>query len=541
DEYAIVDDVAVQKVADATDSVEAMIDRFDTAGADAARAKADIEKWCATIGSENISNYSTFESKLASQIPGGEVQNEEIPYWDVSNGSVVSLQEEAVSGEKALKATFSSNGSVAITTKDKPFAFGSGYYTLSFWTKGTGNIKVTAKAYSTTNEVTILEQEVNLSDTWKETVIQGIDVPEGYRLKSLSFMLSAEVAGEILLDAIQMYKQLGPGSALDDIVVENRGDVLFLDGAPEGYAVSIYSTSDKSVLGMDGTIATPEYDTCVEYSYVIVNENDANDKAVSQKYALRVAGTYGVDTGFRKQTVTDKATGISATGLMKDNATISVRSLDAGSEYYATALKDGYNSIGCYDVYLIPESAYSGAVTVNFKIDSSYNGKAVTVVHVNKDTGKVTEFTGVVANGVLSVETLEDGVFMLQLQSTQTVPDDTGGSDTNTNPSNKDSLTNGSNGGSTDTPADTNQPLDMDSQTDNNGETPADTTDDSENSNGDDTDQTSRKSRQNNKKIRILIVVIGMALILIALAITATILILGKNDDKSEQNVIEES
>ena len=540
--YAIVDDVAVQKMDDAISSVEAMIEALNVKGNNAQRAIADIEQWCAALGSENITNYDMFTSKKADYNPGGSGEDippaeSKIPYWVASDESVISIQEDAVSGERALKAAFAGAGSVTVATIDAPFGFGPGYYTLSFQTKGTGSVQVEARAYSASGEEVILDKETDVSTVWKETIFQGIDIPEGYKLKSLAFTLSTEAAGDIFLDAIQMYEQLGPGAALDDVVVENRGSVLFLDGAPEGYEVSLHSSSDSAVLALDGAITIPKNDVSVDYRYVIVNKNDENDKAISQKHTLYVKGTEGEASEFSQRTITDADTGIAVTGLMKEDAAIQVRVLGNSHEYYSQALKEGYDSIGLYNVYLIPKSAYRGAVIVDFKIDSSYNGKEITIVQINRDTKERVELTGVVSNGILSLNVADDGAFMLQIKKSAAVPGHSGNGDSNTqdNPGNGGNSTPGTTSNGNSNTSDI--PGNGDHSTPNNS---GNHTPDMPKNPGDDNGDVGKnggEAEESNTEMIILIIVIGAAVILIALAVTATVLIVGKKKDyEAEQD-----
>ena len=217
---------------------------------------------------------------------------------------------------------------------------------------------------------------------------------------------------------MQLYRQIGPGSQLDDITQNVCDNNLLLGGAPDGYYTEIYKSS-SDVLSELGVITVPTYNTTVEYRFKITNINDSSDCAVSDIRLLAVNGINGSAPAAKGEektvkTLTDSETGVSVTAKMSSDARLTVKKLDETSQYYDLLLNYGNECIAHYNIFNIPQTAYEGDRTITFAVDSKYNGKTLIVTRYDKESRAIEEYEAKVTDGKISVAVPNDGAFMIQ-------------------------------------------------------------------------------------------------------------------------------
>lgn len=205
----------------------------------------------------------------------------ELSAWKADNGGTnakAEISDDASKGEKSVKITLSDeNSKLTLSEISLPKeGFTEGYYMWAFDAKGTA--KLTAKADSD-------EYKAELTAEWKRFVIKDIDLAGG-KISSMSF--NADGKGEIFIDNIEFYRQVGPGGLIDSMTVTQENGKLKLPEVPSGYQVTVLSSSNTDILALDGTLTSPEADTEIEVVLKITNINDATDTAKTDPFKMTI-------------------------------------------------------------------------------------------------------------------------------------------------------------------------------------------------------------------------------------------------------------
>ncbi len=92
-----------------------------------------------------------------------------------------------------------------------------------------------------------------------------------------------------ILDSI---KNIAPTLSAD-------GKNIVLPAVDENYEVSLYGSSNHTVIDLDGKVYSPLFDTAVSVMYRVTNKNDASDTAIDNftEVALTVPGLYKKESG----------------------------------------------------------------------------------------------------------------------------------------------------------------------------------------------------------------------------------------------------
>lgn len=213
-----------------------------------------------------------------------------------SGATAESVKTDAQNGNRALKLTLPAKSSITVSETSLPKSgFNNGYYMLAFYAKGSGNLSV--KSVQGSNGA-LLNCDT-LKDDWQLFVKKDIRIDEG-GLESLEFIAknTAGSASDIYIDNVQFYRQVGPGGYIDALSakITSNGE-LALTAPPEGYDVSVLSSSDESVISLDGTVNIPEEETNVDLVLNMVNINDPTDDAKSEPISVKVLPKGAVESG----------------------------------------------------------------------------------------------------------------------------------------------------------------------------------------------------------------------------------------------------
>ncbi len=415
--YAIIDDIQLIKLSEAEAAVIKMIDDLDITAVSASQDIDDIEQWIIKLGDTNITNTDKFAEKKQAFADANNNSKWQaingVHNWVTDNQNMVTIDNTDVAyGDKALSIT--PVGNIVTVKPDKaPFGFTNGYYMLVLWAKGSGEMKITANISDGSSENPFVKTE-QLSGNWSKYIYKDIEVSEGFSITDFDISFSDNAK----IDAVQMYRQIGPGTALDGVYEEIVDNKLSLIGAPDGYKLNIDDCSQKDILALDGTITTPKFNTNVEYTYTVENVNDDTDKAF-RTVTLTVLGTDGerpaetMPSDFAIRTLTDSENGVSVTGNLTSKAQLEVIPLDENSQYYSTLLLDEYDVQKFYNIFVIPASAVEGELTFTFDVDAKYNGQTIIVSYYDKIERSAKETSAVVSDGKVTVTVARDGAFML--------------------------------------------------------------------------------------------------------------------------------
>ena len=193
------------------------------------------------------------------------------------------ISDDASSGEYAVKLTLKdSNSKISLNEISLPKeGFTEGYYMWAFDAKGIGKLTANAKHGDKSTEYKAEE----LNEEWQRFVVKDIDLHKGV-LNSLGF--SAEGKGEIFIDNIEFYRQVGPGGLIDGMKVTQDNGKLILPTVPEGYEIMVLSSSNTDILALDGSLTSPESDTDIEIVLKITNVNDLTDTAKTEPFNVTI-------------------------------------------------------------------------------------------------------------------------------------------------------------------------------------------------------------------------------------------------------------
>ncbi|MEE0808096.1 MAG: hypothetical protein U0L84_01910 [Acutalibacteraceae bacterium] len=418
DTYAIIDNVELLPISEAKANVEAMISAFDYTKATDEDVYV-ITEWMKAVSVSQTAKDS-FKSKLADyEALQAELSWESIDNvfgWETNDKSSMTVSNSQVAfGNSSLK--INAQSSVGLRPTQMPYGMQDGYYMLVLYAKGGGKLKVTASADNGIDTYEILSEELNIANNWDKYIISNINIKENYSISDLRFEFSD--SNEIFIDAIQMYRQIGPGSKLDVITQNVTDGKLLLGGTPDGYYTELYKTSDSDILSPLGEITAPKYNSNVEYRFKIVNINDSADYAISDARLLSVEGIDGAapteqGKAFTQRTLTDQKTGVSVTAKMSDEARLTVNTLDETSKYYDLLLNYGNECIAQFNIFTIPQTAYEGDRTITFTVDSKYNGETLIITRYDKSSRTLEEYEAKVKDGRLTITVPNDGAFMIQ-------------------------------------------------------------------------------------------------------------------------------
>ena len=168
---------------------------------------------------------------------------------------------DAKSGKSALKLSLPAQSGITVSEVSLPKTdLTQGFYMLAFWAKGSGTLsaQTVQDSYNSTLDCT-------LSNEWQLFVQKDIVVDSG-ELNTLKFVAenTGNAAAEIYLDNIQFYRQVGPGGFIDSMTAKiNKRGELMLTVPPEGYEITILSSSNEGVIALDGAVTLPTEETIV--------------------------------------------------------------------------------------------------------------------------------------------------------------------------------------------------------------------------------------------------------------------------------------
>lgn len=359
---------------------------------------------------DNISLIGDAPQSVAPPTP--TEKDTDIPYWttmadDAGKSALSIVRDDTVSGSTALKITQGNSESITILPKIARNSIGTGYNMLAFFAKGSGSIKLNIQTASDE-----FEEDITLSDSWNMYRVRDIEIKESETVKKISFT----VTGTALLDAVQFYAQAGPALLTENFTLTGGSRSLCMPTVADGYKVTVKSSSNTAVIGLDGKITQPDYNTAVEVILSATNINDATDTADSHIFTVNVAGKYGdmPKASYKQMTLTDAQTGVSVTAVMNPDSKFRAMAVESDNKYYNEMLSEDMKSIAFYNTVLTPRGEHSSKLKFSFPVDSKYNGKTITVAY--KGDGLDVEYFEVKAeNGFVLVETEEDGFFMLQI------------------------------------------------------------------------------------------------------------------------------
>jgi uncharacterized repeat protein (TIGR02543 family) len=85
-----------------------------------------------------------------------------------------------------------------------------------------------------------------------------------------------------------------------------------------------------------------------------------------------------------QRTLTDSATGVTVSGMIREDAVLTVDELSLGSDSGCEAIRRGMNDSGFVLLFgknIALSQDFTGTLTMAIPVDSSYNGKTITVMH----------------------------------------------------------------------------------------------------------------------------------------------------------------
>ncbi len=252
---------------------------------------------------------------------------------------------DAKSGSRALRLSLPASSGITVSEVALPKAdLTQGFYMLAFWAKGSGTLKAeTAQGRDNSS------LDCTLSDEWQLFVQKDIVVDSG-ELDSLKFIAdnAGSAAAEIYIDNVQFYRQVGPGGYIDMLSakIDKRGE-LQLTVPPEGYEITVLSSSNEEIIALDGKVNLPSESTTVDLVLKMTNINDATDTAKSEIVKVTVPAANGGSTVTNNPFVINNGF---------EGNTVALKTVSGGKEYpgvigrgQTNLIVDGWNGFNWWE------------------------------------------------------------------------------------------------------------------------------------------------------------------------------------------------
>lgn len=218
-----------------------------------------------------------------------EEVNEDMPVnWTVAESSghakLISTK-ESVEGEKAAMAVLPGQDS-SLTLSCIVENTKSGTYSFSSKIRGSGKVKISIETDGSTESYTL---ETIAEDNWKQIEINDIQMnvtgnqllikvenQTGITSSFVSFddmVIQEPITSQMVAETLPGIKGVEPGE-----------DLILPKPVVEGYTVSIYASSDTSVVDLDGKVTTHEDTKFITLTLEVTNNNDPTDTASISRY-----------------------------------------------------------------------------------------------------------------------------------------------------------------------------------------------------------------------------------------------------------------
>ena len=228
---------------------------------------------------------------VSNQITNGDaesVTNDTPTDWTVTESvgyAELITTKESIEGERAAMAVLpGADSKLTFTCQTIPMTEGT--YNFSTKIRGNGGVKFSITTDAETEPYTL---EAIAGDDWKEIKIPNIPVDsrvtklsitvENQSGNSSSFVSFDEMVLQQIITSEMVAKQLPSVKGVQ------LGETLEIPASlVEGYTVSLYASSDTSVITVDGTVSVPETTKFVMLTFKVVNDSNPEDIAYVSRY-----------------------------------------------------------------------------------------------------------------------------------------------------------------------------------------------------------------------------------------------------------------
>ena len=127
---------------------------------------------------------------------------------------------------------------------------------------------------------------------------------------------------------------------------------------------------------------------------------------VTAGHTITANFTYNDDDDTSPRTLTDPATGITASGNISAGAVLTVGNMTLGSDAASNIIRlwmndENYVLLRGVDISL--SGSFTGVLTLSLPVDAQYNGETVTILHAKRD-GTLATYTATVRNGKVTFD-----------------------------------------------------------------------------------------------------------------------------------------
>ena len=307
--------------------------------------------------------------------------------WKGSDNNLYAPGASVPAGVTSLTAVFQEAAAPAITTATLP--------------DGTVNT-----AYSQT-----LAATGDTPITWS---IDSGDLPDGLSLSGSTISGTPTAAGTF---AFTVKAQNSKGFDMKElrIVINAVTPVTHTITASAGSGGSISPSGSVSVTagGSQTFTVTPN----ANYNIASVTVDGVNQGAISSYTFTNVSGNHtihvefqytgtGSDDDYILRTLTDSATGITASGYISAGAVLTVGNMTLGSDAACNTIRSWINDedyVLLLGVDISLSGSFTGPLTITLPVGTQYNGEKVTILHAKRE-GTLETYTATVRNGKVTFD-----------------------------------------------------------------------------------------------------------------------------------------
>ena len=247
--------------------------------------------------------------------------------------------------------------------------------------------------------------------TWS---IESGDLPGGLSLSGSTISGTPTAAGTF---AFSVKAQNSKGSDVKElrIVINSVTPVTHTITASAGSGGSISPSGSVSVTAGGSQTFTVIPNS--NYSITSVTVDGINQGKISQYTFTNVSGNHtihvefqytgaGSDDDYILRTLTDSATGITASGYISAGAVLTVGNMTLGSDAACNTIRswindEDYGLLLGVDISL--SGSFNGPLTLTLPVGTQYNGKKVIILHAKRE-GTLDTYTATVKNGKVTFD-----------------------------------------------------------------------------------------------------------------------------------------
>lgn len=236
-----------------------------------------------------VLNSSTLHNGNAEEVKNGKPNG-----WSVTESkgySEIISSKDAYLGDYSIKNVLpGTNSSIKVTSASKVNL--NGLYDFSARVKGNGIIKFTIKPIG---EAEIHTESVVANEQWQMISLENLNIESG--IESIYYTVvngEDNTSSYVCVDEINLAKRvtvkdIAASLASIPAVYQTEDKVTIPKTYSDNYSVEIFSSSNESIIDLEGNVTTPKDDIFITLVLKVTNNDDATDFT----YVSKIATVYG--------------------------------------------------------------------------------------------------------------------------------------------------------------------------------------------------------------------------------------------------------